>query len=100
MLLPVLALAALLGLMAGLAVYLFMQQKQQAAGGAPADPAAPAAAPRVGCLRLPLALLRVHAPHNPAAYFIYNKTLSYDHLHQHSSAHSLVSIGTICMCSG
>lgn len=49
MLLPVLALAGLLGLVAGLAVYLFMQQKQQADGGSVAaqPEAAAAAAPRV-----------------------------------------------------
>lgn len=47
MLLPVLALAGLLGLVAGLAVYLFMQQKQQAEGGTGASQPEPAAAPRV-----------------------------------------------------
>lgn len=52
MLVPVLALAGLLGLMAGLAVYLFMQQKQQAAGGSEAAQTEAAAAPRVGCAGL------------------------------------------------
>jgi hypothetical protein len=48
MLLPVLALAGLLGLVAGLAVYLFMQQKQQTSGAGDASTAdATAAAPRV-----------------------------------------------------
>jgi uncharacterized protein HemX len=49
MLLPVLAVAGLLGLVAGLAVYLFMQQKQQAdeISGAAQPEAAAAAAPRV-----------------------------------------------------
>jgi hypothetical protein len=47
MLLPVLALAGLLGLVAGLAVYLFMQQKLPAAGGAEAAEPEAAAAPRV-----------------------------------------------------
>jgi hypothetical protein len=48
MLLPVLALAGLLGLVAGLAVYLFMQQKQQASGANDDSAAdATAAAPRV-----------------------------------------------------
>lgn len=45
MLLPIIALASLLGLVAGLAVYMFMQQKQQGASGADAAvPEAPAAA--------------------------------------------------------